>query len=672
LDKTVQRVPFLRLSIALATGILLGTVIRISPFILLVTTVLLLCGLIRLNRRYQFHLTALFGAGIHIIFVFTGMVVFVNRNKKPCFHEEGKFCAAVSGIMQEKPNSYQTVLRIQAVRRNDTMYRCDEKVLTWFAKSQRARELCPGDHILFNLSPEIIENDNNPYEFDNRKYLARRRIYRQLYLPEDKWSKSGLSAGYSLSVFAERVRLHLLEIYRRQIPGEKALNILSSLTLGYRQGLSPEVKQTFSTAGVMHVLAVSGLHTGILFLMISFLLGFMKRWKAGRLIFVLVSIAVLWFFAFFTGLSPSVKRAATMFSFVAVGEGLKRRSNIYNTLAASAFFLLLFNPNNLFDVGFQLSYTAVFGIVFLHPLMDKIIPARNRIVRYGWSLITVTVSAQVATFPLSAYYFHQFPVYGWLSNILVIPAVTLLIPMGMALLLFCHVPVLTTLIADVVNLILQFMIHFLERIERLPFSVLEFSFSKVEMAFVLSLFLCTFCFIKTMSIRHFKVTLLFFLFLISSSLAIKTYNLFRREMIVYNHSGQTIIHLISGRRNYIVSEKKIEEGGVAGNMVGQTVCRLELRDPVFLTADQLYRDSRLFLKGGMIFFEGKVIALGKNPDTEYFNPHFLIGTYSGKHARILQSPDQQIVSTLRSQKDFLTDCSPVFFLYHEGAFRENW
>ncbi|MDD2381548.1 MAG: ComEC/Rec2 family competence protein [Mariniphaga sp.] len=672
MERILHQIPFLRLSAALAMGIILGRVFLINQCILLLFIVLTLLGLYWINRIYTFYLVVYFGAGVHLLFILTGMFIFTRYNRKPCFFQSGEFCATVCEMMQEKPNSYETVLHIQAVKMDDTLFRSDEKVTAWFEKAEKARNLVPGDVVMFTPTPWYIKNDHNPYEFNYQNYLARRKIFRQVYLPCDRWSKSRLHSGFSLVLHSERIRKQMIEVYREHIPDQKVVNILSALTLGYKRGLGRDTKQTFSTAGAMHVLAVSGLHTGIIFLMLSWLLGFMKKQRSGRWLFILLVLVALWSFAFLTGLSPSVKRSATMFSFVVIGQGIKKRSNIYNTLAASAFLLLLINPNDLYEVGFQLSYAAVFGIVFLQEVMNRFFYFKNSILRYVSGLLTVTTSAQVITFPLIAYYFHQFPIYSWLSNLIVIPAVTILIPLGISLLLFHWIPALTTLLSHGIVFILHPMVHFLEEIEKLPFSIVELSFSKMEFVFLMCLLLSILLFIKTTKVFYLKAVLFFFFFMTSSSLSIKIYNLYRREIIVYNYPDQQIVHLISGRENYLVSPDSIHCTEMAWRMVDQTVRALCLDEPFFIQANSTYGDSRILLKNGFIFFEGRSIYLGDDKGPDSLIPEIRIGPYPQKYAECSPLQGRKIISTLKYTDRFSTQCDSIFFLDKEGAFREKW
>ena len=372
MEKTVQNIPFLRLAIALAIGIIIGDYFTVDEKLSFAVLSVFLFLLIVLNNKYKYSYSLFFGLGIQFFFILLGVLVTQQYNKKPVFYEKGNFTAVILETPQEKPNSWKSVIRINAAINNDTINSTNELVIAYFAKEEKAPDLKAGDIILFSSSPQSITNNNNPHEFDYKKYLEQKRIYRQVYLPADDWTKTNKSA-VSIICRAEQIRENLLRIYRSQPIDDTEYEILSALTLGYKRELDPETKRVFSASGASHVLAVSGLHVGIVFWVIMLVFGFLQKQKTGRIFFMILSVSILWFYAFITGLSPSVMRASAMFSIVVIGENLLRKSNIYNSLAASAFILLLINPNNLYDIGFQLSYSAVFGIVFLQPKLEKLI-----------------------------------------------------------------------------------------------------------------------------------------------------------------------------------------------------------------------------------------------------------------------------------------------------------
>ena len=172
--------------------------------------------------------------------------------------------------------------------------------------------------------------------------------------------------------------------------------VLSALTLGYKDELEPELREDFSYAGVMHILAVSGLHIGVIYMMLQLIFSMAFRRAKSKILSTLFTLCALWLYAFMTGLPPSVIRATTMFSLVAIGTALNRKSQIYNTISVSAFIILPGNPNLLFDVGFQLSYTAVIGIVTFNQ-NQLLIQGKNQKLKWLTDSMAVSLAAQVGT-----------------------------------------------------------------------------------------------------------------------------------------------------------------------------------------------------------------------------------------------------------------------------------
>lgn len=664
---TAQKIPFLRISVAFAAGILLGAYTDPGNALLFGGSFMLLIALVILNRRYQYRLAPAVGALIHVLFILLGAFFYVSHNTKPVFFEKGSYVATVLEAPQEKPNSYQSVIEITTVQAGDSAFQTNEKVLVYFAQTEKAQNLKPGDVIVSDIVPEPVKNAGNPFEFDYKSYLERKKIYRRAYLGENNWELSGTSKK-SAKTYAELWRESLLDIYRRQNLGENETEILSALTLGYKRGLDPETKRVFSSAGAMHVLAVSGLHVGIIYLVLVVALGFLRKQKAGRMIFVVFSIMVLWCYAFITGLSPSVMRASTMFTIIIIAENINRRANIYNSLAASALFLLLLNPNNLFEVGFQLSYSAVFGIVFLQPRLVKTWPVKNKLLKFFWDLLTVSIAAQVATFPITAYYFNQFPTYFWLTNLIVIPAVTVLIPLGIALLALAKIPILSSLLAFTVKWLIKTVYFFLGRIEAFPYSVSDVSLQVPELVFLLCFMFSAFLFISSHRPGHLKFSLVSILLLSVSVLSFNYRALNRREIIVYNHPANPAIHLVSGKQNYVISQNKIAPGDFLVRNIQSVTRNKRLADPVFLTRDDDYEDPFLYFSNGVISFEGKTLCFMTGiHEQDQIRPDYYI------HPLVSKMPDtgHRKIITHRFLKAGKF-AGRIYCLTEKGAFSEKW
>jgi competence protein ComEC len=673
LEKTVQNIPFLRLAIALVIGIIAGTYFAVDIKLCFALLVLILIILILFNRNYRYSDSIPFGLGIQFFIIFLGILVTQQFNKKPVLYEKGNFMAVILETPQEKPNSWKSVIQIDAVYYSDSVKPTKELAIAYFAKAEAVKELKSGDIILFSNVPQQITNNNNPFEFDYKKYLEQKRIYRQVYLSADNWIKANQS-DLSLSCRAEQIRESLLKIYRSQPIDETEFEILSALTLGYKRELDPETKRIFSASGASHVLAVSGLHVGIVFWVISLLFGFLQKRKSGRILFMILSISILWFYAFITGLSPSVMRASAMFSIFVIGENLHRKSNIYNSLAASAFILLLINPNNLYDTGFQLSYAAVFGIVFLQPKLEKLVLVKNKFIRFFWSLITVSIAAQIATFPITTYYFGQFPTYFWITNSFVIPAVMVLIPLGILLLFVSKIYVFSNLLAIFLNYLIKITYFLLSSIDQLPFSVFEISINQIQLILIIAILSSIFIYLKSKKANLIKATLLFALLLSLSTLITETNLLNHKELIVYSTPMNPAIHLIHGKKNYIISEEKIKDEELYYFPGTSTKRKLGLNPPVFLISTDSITDENIMMKNGLVFFEGKSLSFQKKmTDLNEANlPDFIINPSDTDINTSDFKPGTTIVSNKRYLVKNENNSGLIHYTNIKGAFRIKW
>lgn len=268
----------------------------------------------------------------------------------------------------------------------------------------------------------------NPEQFDYGQYLTNKSVLAQLYANKENTILSK-NIHKDFFYYADRLRNHILQNLSRKVSAE-TLPLIAALILGQQQDISAGVLHDYQFAGAVHILSVSGLHVGFIMLFMTFLLNFVpnKKWVPYFKLFAVV--LTLWGFAFIAGLSPSVIRSVTMFSFVAIGLHLKRKTNIFHTLLVSVLLILLVEPSFLFDVGFQLSYVALFFILWLQPIFSVFWQPENKIARYFWDILTVSFAAQIGTFPLSVYYFHQFPGLFFLTNLIIIPFLSLIMALG--------------------------------------------------------------------------------------------------------------------------------------------------------------------------------------------------------------------------------------------------
>lgn len=500
----------------------------------------------------------LFGVVLYItLFVCGSLVWQISLNNYTKLKAADFYQCAIIEPVKEKSNSYQLTLLINAKSTDNTWSSSKGKALVYIEKDSMSLRLKFGDKLLIKGNLSFIEPPKNPKEFDYKKYLEKRFIYQQGYLTRNDWCLMD-SQPKGLGVFANDARQFLLSSLKSNGVEGDQYAIASALILGSKDELGFEVKQAYATAGAMHVLAVSGLHVGIIFLILNTLLYALDTSKKGRVAKAIILLIVLWSYALLTGLSPSVLRAATMFSFVIMGTVLNRKSSIYNTLAASAFFLLIINPNLLFEVGFQLSYIAVLGIVYLQPLIYKRIYTRWYLLDKIWAITAVSIAAQIATLPLTLYYFNQFPVYFMLSNLIVIPSAIAILGLGILLFITSPIPAISESIGWMLNKFIEGLNFGIKEIEALPNSLIEgLSISLLE---CVTLYIIIVLFISGLKTRKLKIinyafflTLIFIINDLIEDFALAN----SKSMIVYHINKNQAVDFIDGTSNVFLANSSL-------------------------------------------------------------------------------------------------------------------
>ncbi len=333
-----------------------------------------------------------------------------------------------------------------------------------------------GDVLLVAGSPQVVSAAKNPYEFDYAAFLRLSHIYHQHFVVGEKVALLGHHPPNLVKAWSFQVLRYCQCLLSQQIHTPSARAVVSALVLGLKDDLTPLLKATYAGTGTMHVLAVSGLHVGMLYWLLNLLLSWLKSLSYTRLLSPFVSLGVLWFYAFVTGLSPSVLRSTLMFTLVVLAPILGKSRNIYNSLAASAFLLLFWNPNWLFSVSFQLSYIAVLGIVYLQPKIYAWFSFPGWGLDKLWLLASISLSAQIATAPVSIYYFHQFPSYFLFANWVVVPAALFILCLGLGVLMTSFWMSLSGLLAWILEHLVSGVNAFVGSIQTLPYSVIDHLF----------------------------------------------------------------------------------------------------------------------------------------------------------------------------------------------------
>lgn len=561
-----HEVPLLRLVLPFIVGILFAIYTSWQPSVgVLIAGLLLITGaLFYLNSaRNRWQLRWLYGLTVSVFMVWLGwQLTQLHDELRQANHFQTALAernVVVGEIYKIEPTSTgkaRVQLQIEAIGVPDTPLQTAHGNLLAYLDSTALEQLNYGDRISLLANINRIEQPKNPKAFDYARYMHFKNVHHQAFVWGNDWQLLEPADRYNLLVIADRLRDRCIGILKKHFPTENELAVASALILGYRGEITDEVRNAYANTGAMHVLAVSGLHVGFIYLGISFLLGLVRtKWRHWKLAKTLLEIAAIWSFAVLTGASPSVLRASTMFSFIIFGGYIQGYTNIYNTLAASAFFLLCWNPYFLMDVGFQLSYLAVLGIVYFQPKIYKLLYIKHKIGDYAWKLVAVSLAAQISTLPISLYYFHQFPMYFWLSGLVVVPVAVVILCGGFLLFITNAIPGWSWLLGKALWGIVALVNKAIFLIQQIPGSTLKGIW--IGFGTVLLLYALIMMVVLAMESRQFKwlVAGLGFLAVVGLMRAITQWQVLQqRELVVYNISRHSAIDFFDGRKMVSIND----------------------------------------------------------------------------------------------------------------------
>ena len=598
--------PCIKLLIIVATGILLAKLEPCNKIICYLISAIFLLLLLELFKLKSIDReTTCSNILILILFSISYVnAISVKGERHPALFTSQKFTGKITEIPQKKDHSYKVILRIIESKSESLT---NQKVIAYFENNNKFKNLEPGDLIASSSYFKKITNIGDPYGFNYREFLENKEIYYSTYLSSKKTSIQKIESGFGLmriKKFRKKLILHL----KQNIDDDMVFQIVSALTLGYRNELEPETRSYFTSAGVMHILAVSGLHVGMILLFLNFALSSLKKTRPGKYLYYLLILAGVWGYACITGFSPSVQRASFMFTFIIIGKNLHRSLSVYNSIAASAFFLLMFHPGLLFNIGFQLSYLAVISIIFFFPLLRKLFSSKNKLLKWGEELLCISFAAQLGTLPISIYYFHQYPTYFWLSNFVVIPAAYLIIGATFLFFLFSSVSWLASCFSIILTFVTKTTVYLLIQIEKLPYALIEgLSLSAIQVTLLLFLLFSIMVFIKKNYQSLFYICLILICLIETDGFVQRIRALNQKKVLVYS-SERHIVQFVNGRKNYIITDLKTNPDK---NIYKNGLAKLKLDPPVII---HLKKDENFFLydlqkKGNYIQFTDYLFLL---------------------------------------------------------------
>lgn len=449
--------PFLRYLFFFALGILLFTTIPdAQPQLFLgILAVLWIFYVVFLNRPI---ISSLLPISFLAYLLLIGLGAYVSLSSRQESLEEEIAWGEGQGYLAEvqrydlpKANSSENLLAVFAINRGQGWVSENTLVLVYH---QMEAALYPGQVIWVPANPEPVAPPSFPDEFNYKRFLAAKGIHFRQFLGK-KLLVLPLKPSNEVNFAMEHLRHYFAGVIDQYVQRPESKQIALALLLGQKESLGKEVKQAYSATGTQHILAVSGLHVGIIYSILLLPLTFFKQ-KEQMLqkSYLILVLGLIWIYALMTGFSPSVVRAVVMFSLVTLGQMRKRKPSIWNILAFSALLLLVLDPDIQTDLGFQLSYLAVAGIVGLQPILLRMWAPSNRVLDYFWQMATVTLAAQLITSPLTLHYFHTFPTYFLVANLLIVPLSYIILCAGVPFLLLAWIPFLGSFLGASVDFLL--------------------------------------------------------------------------------------------------------------------------------------------------------------------------------------------------------------------------
>lgn len=614
LRNSLQRYPFLRLLLPLAGGIVCGEQFLYTiPMSVGVAGVLLLVGLFFAARRFS--LDKVYGAVVFLFLFGLGESLMNEQLERTEFSFSNE--SSVYRItLQEKPEIKERSVLYRAILheeiRQDTLLANVRKnvFLLYFPKDSASYTLRRGDELLIQSCLSPPTNNGNPDEFDYARYLTRKGVSGTAYVPAGHWRIVGHEDTRTFSQVALDYREKLIALYRSLGFRGDVLGVLSALTVGDKDELSEDIVETYSVTGASHVLALSGLHIGFIYALFLFLLSpLWRRWNRLKPFLLLLIVLLLWGYAFFTGLSSSVVRSVVMFSLLAVSSLQPEKPLTLNTLAATAFLMLLYNPVWLFDVGFQLSFSAVAAILLLQPKLYRLWTVKNRLLRYTWGLMTVSVAAQIGTAPLVILYFSRFSTHFLLTNLGVIPWVSLIMYAAVLLLALTPFPLLQHTFATVVDAMVRIQNATLRWVEQLPASSIDGIW--MDVWGVLLFYLCLFLVVRGL-LRHTVGNTYLALSALLLCLSYHSFSGFsnapRQSIVFYNVRGCPAVHCLTNTpHSWLVCTDSLATIPRLQRTLSPHWNRLHLERPDFVTGDYSLPD--ISVQHGIVSYGGKRICL---------------------------------------------------------------
>ena len=624
----LQRTPFFRILLPFILGIIAYQYVELFRWSLISIFSISLCLIIiafaiRVPKQ-QFKFRWLFGSGIFFFMFALAYFLSTEHTKNDEFdhlHQNGIYSVELIAAPIEKAKSYLCKVEVTQYFDSVSANLAHGKAVLYFQKDSAASKLLFGDRLLIATEFSPPDKAQNPDGFNYAAYLKRQGVGATSYISADSWQLTGNNPAFSIQREADKCRKYLLNVYREfKIEGDE-FAVLAALTLGFTDDLQPDLLKSYSATGAMHILSVSGMHVGVVYVVMAFLLSFLNKNQRTKVLKTILIAVFLWGYAFITGLSPAVIRATLMFSFVAIATCFERKSQIYNTIFMSILVMLLYNPNLLYDVGFQLSYSAVLSIIFFQPIVTKLYSPKNKLAKLSWDIFSVSIAAQLGTTPFTLYYFQQFPNYFLLTNLVAIPLSSVVIYLAMGLLMVSFIPYLSVAVAFLLKWSLWLLNFLIVWIQHLPYSIAHISmdFRQMLVAFVAIFCISAYLFTKKFSFLFVGLASLLVVCLFNLQTNYQT--LTSKRMIVYSGQKNTHVNFINRNQNYIFTSDSVETEKIAKSFWQHQ----KLNTPNYLNKNEWFSDGYAYFQGSRILILNSDLLKFQTTSTPLELDYLIIG-----------------------------------------------
>lgn len=616
--------PYLRFIVPFLLGLALGARFDepypgLGYLLLAGTCIAFILAIRKITYRYRWF----FGAYIYVLLFFVGYYHSVSYNElRACGHFSKKLNTEAQylvGTVYEAPShgaKTKIPIQVEAIGdAPDSMEAATGNLLLFLDISPATDSIRYGDRLGIYAVPLACEGPKNPYAFDYRRYLHFQNIHYQAFVKNESLVLLSRNHGNWLWRAAYNSRNRLLALLRKHFPTQDEYAVASALLVGYKDDLSEDLRLAYAQTGSMHALAVSGTHVGMVYIGLMFLLArfrFKGRWRILETVLILVAI---WAFTFLTGATASVLRASVMFSTYMLGKVFRRDAPAWNILPASAFGLLLYNPYFLFDVGFQLSYAAVAGMVFFYSRFYKMFPPLPRWADECLKVLLVGAAAQLGTLPLTLYYFNQFPVYFWLSGWIVVLGGALFLWGGaMLVVLDAIAPTLGEWLGTALYYMLWGMNKIIFFIQLLPGSVI----ANIWIAgwVVAALYVCIALLGSLIVYRKAQYLMVFIAIMTVLGvyrISTRTVKSQQHKIVVYHINKQSLIDFSDGEKVISLSDTLATRKEMFAAQSNRVTGAMRQKTTLYFSIDTAYSQDNLLIDGPFIqFFDKKLVVLDRS------------------------------------------------------------